>query len=76
MNLANEMSRILTLADIAWRPDDNEMIDVNFDDYEWTDLPDPIDRPKIAIDYFRQLFNKDINLIYSAYQVAIEKRGT
>ena len=47
-----------------------------FDDYEWTDLPDPIDRPKMAIDYFITLFNKDINLIYSAYQIAIEKRGT
>jgi predicted O-methyltransferase YrrM len=46
-----------------------------FDDYEWTDLPDPIDRPKMAIDYFITLFNKDINLIYSAYQLAIEKRG-
>jgi predicted O-methyltransferase YrrM len=47
-----------------------------FDDYEWTDLPDPIDRPKMAVDYFITLFNKDINLIYSAYQIAIEKRGT
>lgn len=35
MNLANEVSRVLTLADIAWRPNDNEMIDVNFNDYEW-----------------------------------------
>jgi len=46
-----------------------------FDDYEWTDLPDPIDRPKMAVDYFITLFNKDINLIYSSYQIAIEKRG-
>lgn len=46
-----------------------------FDDYEWTDLPDPIDRPKIAVDYFRQLFNKDIDLIFSAYQLAIQKRS-
>ena len=45
-----------------------------FDDYEWTDLPDPIDRPKMAVDYFITLFNKDINLIYSSYQIAIEKR--
>jgi len=36
MNLANETSRILTLADIAWRPDDDEMMDVNFDKYDWT----------------------------------------
>lgn len=36
MNLAKETSRILTLADIAWRPNDNEMKDVNFDDYDWS----------------------------------------
>ena len=36
MNLSNEASRILTLADIAWRPNDNEMKDVTFDDYDWS----------------------------------------
>ena len=36
MNLAKETSRILTLADIAWRPNDNEMKDVSFDDYDWS----------------------------------------
>ncbi len=36
MNLTNETSMILTLADIAWRPNDNEMKDINFDDYDWS----------------------------------------
>jgi len=36
MNLANETSRILTLADIAWKPNDNEMKDITFDDYDWS----------------------------------------
>jgi dTDP-4-dehydrorhamnose 3,5-epimerase len=36
MNLADETSSILTLADIAWRPNDNEMKDVTFDDYDWS----------------------------------------
>jgi dTDP-4-dehydrorhamnose 3,5-epimerase len=36
MNLADETSSILTLADIAWRPNDNEKKDVTFDDYDWS----------------------------------------
>jgi len=36
MNLSSETSRILTLADIAWRQNDNEMKDVTFDDYDWS----------------------------------------
>ena len=35
INTSKETSRILALADIAWRSDDNEMEDVSFDDYEW-----------------------------------------
>ncbi len=34
-NLLNDTSRILTLADLAWRPNDNEMKNVNFTDYNW-----------------------------------------
>lgn len=36
MNLAKETSRVLTLADIAWHPNDNEMKDITFDDYDWS----------------------------------------
>jgi len=36
MNLARETSRILTLADISWRPNDNEMKNVVFDGYDWS----------------------------------------
>ena len=36
LNLSNEISRVLTLADIAWRPNDNEMKNVTFDDYNWS----------------------------------------
>ncbi len=36
MNLAKEPSRILTLADTAWRPNDEEMKDGNFTDYDWS----------------------------------------
>ena len=35
LNLSNNVSRVLVLADLAWKPDDNEMENVNFDDYDW-----------------------------------------
>lgn len=35
LNLATETSRILTLADIAWRPNDDEMKNIEFNDYNW-----------------------------------------
>jgi len=36
INLSTKVSRVLTLADIAWRPNDNEMKNVTFDDYDWS----------------------------------------
>ena len=35
INLSNQASSVLALASIAWRPNDNEMINVSFDDYDW-----------------------------------------
>ncbi len=35
MNLSSSTSRILALADIAWKPNDNEMQNDQFDDYDW-----------------------------------------
>tara|TARA_B100000029_G_C17571974_1_gene956910 strand:+ start:704 stop:1147 length:444 start_codon:yes stop_codon:yes gene_type:complete len=35
INISNGISRVLALADIAWKPDDNEMENISFDDYEW-----------------------------------------
>lgn len=36
LNLIDTTSRVLALADVAWRPDDNEMLNVTFDDYDWS----------------------------------------
>lgn len=36
INLSPLISSVLTIADISWRPNDNEMINVNFDNYDWT----------------------------------------
>lgn len=36
INLSNNISRVLVLADVAWRPKDNEMGNVTFDDYNWS----------------------------------------
>jgi len=35
VNVGKELARILVLADIAWRPNDNEMINVEFSDYNF-----------------------------------------
>lgn len=35
INTTNGVARVLALADIAWRPNDNEMQNVIFDDYVW-----------------------------------------
>ena len=35
INLSDNVSRVLTLADVSWKPNDNEMQNVTFDDYEW-----------------------------------------
>ena len=35
INLSNEESSILVLADVAWKPNDNEMENIVFEDYDW-----------------------------------------
>ena len=35
INLADDTSRILALADISWKPNDNEMVNTTFEDYDW-----------------------------------------
>ena len=36
INLDNKTSKILTLADVAWKPNDNEMQNVEFENYDWS----------------------------------------
>jgi len=35
INIDSETSRVLAMADIAWRPNDDEMQNVSFDNYDW-----------------------------------------
>ena len=35
LNPTTEIAKVLVLADIAWRPGDDEMKNVSFDDYDW-----------------------------------------
>ena len=35
VNTTKSISRVLALADVAWRPNDTEMKNVTFDDYDW-----------------------------------------
>ena len=38
INISDGISRVLALADIAWSPNDNEMENLTFDDYDWKKL--------------------------------------
>jgi dTDP-4-dehydrorhamnose 3,5-epimerase len=35
INPTKEIDRVLVLTDLAWRPNDNEMENINFEDYDW-----------------------------------------
>ena len=35
VNPNNEISKVLVLADVAWKPNDNEMMNTEFIDYDW-----------------------------------------
>ena len=35
INISDKSSSVLALADVAWKPDDDEMVDITFDDYDW-----------------------------------------
>jgi len=35
INTTDHVSTIITITNLAWRPNDNEMINVSFDDYDW-----------------------------------------
>jgi dTDP-4-dehydrorhamnose 3,5-epimerase len=35
VNPNNEISKVLVLADVAWKPNDNEMINTEFQNYDW-----------------------------------------
>lgn len=36
INITDQISTILTLANPAWKPNDDEMVNVTFDDYDWS----------------------------------------
>ncbi len=38
VNPTGKIAKVLVLADIAWRPNDNEIKNITFDDYDWEKL--------------------------------------
>jgi dTDP-4-dehydrorhamnose 3,5-epimerase len=38
VNPTSRIAKVLVLADIAWRPNDNEIKNITFDDYDWEKL--------------------------------------
>lgn len=43
ISLSDDVSRVLALADVSWKPNDNEMENVSFDDYQWEKWKDEKD---------------------------------
>ena len=41
LNSSNKISKILVLADVAWKPNDDEMMNVPFDNYDWNKWKNP-----------------------------------
>jgi predicted O-methyltransferase YrrM len=46
---------------------------VLFDDYEWNEMPKPLDNPGAGIDAFLKSITGQYRLVHKSYQVAIEK---
>ncbi len=44
-----------------------------FDDYEWNEMPEPLDNPGSGIDAFLKSIAGQYRLVHKSYQVAIEK---
>lgn len=44
-----------------------------WDDYGWTLMPNEVDRPKFAIDFFLKTYAKHLNVLHKAWQVAAIK---
>ena len=46
-----------------------------FDDYLWSCCPSPLDRPKVAIDAFLEIFQHSYEVLHKGYQVLLRKVG-
>jgi len=36
INISDNISKVLVLADVAWKPNDNEMENLDFENYDWS----------------------------------------
>jgi predicted O-methyltransferase YrrM len=46
---------------------------VILDDYQWAEMPDPMDNPKPGVDAFLRSIEGQYRMVHNDYQVAIEK---
>lgn len=44
-----------------------------FDDYGWKTMPNLLDRPQVAIDYFTHTYTRRLRVLHKGWQVAIKK---
>ena len=45
-----------------------------FDDYAWTSMPDPLDRPAPGVEAFVHVFQKEVEVLHAGYQVILRRR--
>jgi len=69
---SHQAKDVLTDACMAWQllREGGVMV---FDDYLWGDPRTPLQRPKVAIDAFMNIFGGEIVVLHISYQVAIKK---
>ena len=47
---------------------------VIFDDYQWNEMPEPLDNPKPGIDAFLKTIEGQYQMVLNSYQIGITKR--
>lgn len=66
-------SDVLEDAVLAWRTLNYNGIMV-FDDYGWDGGKDELDRPAIAIDLFKAIYSRQMEVLHEGYQVIVQKK--
>lgn len=69
---SHQAKDVLTDATMAWQLLRTGGVLV-FDDYLWGDPRNPLQRPKVAIDAFMNIFGSEIIVLHISYQVAVKK---
>lgn len=72
VDAAHDAMNVLRDSVLAW-----DLIKVGgvavFDDFQWASMPDELDRPKIAIEAFLNIYARQLEILSMGWQVAVKK---